>query len=156
MGKKQVLTVPGRYDQIQVICEFVAEGAREAGMEDDDVFQVELCCDEASTNIIEHAYGGEDKGTITITVEASSEAFQVTLHDKGRAFDPDDVPAPPVLTSASSTDKEAVDDVIESLQVGGLGIHFMRNLMDEVHYEFDNSEGNTLVMVKKIGQGGEQ
>jgi anti-sigma regulatory factor (Ser/Thr protein kinase) len=43
---------------------------------------------------------------------------------------------------------------MNSLQVGGLGIHFMRKLMDEVHYSFNGKQGNTLVLVKKIDQGG--
>ncbi len=70
------MTVPGRYDQIQVICKFVAAGAQEAGLSKDDVFHVELCCDEAATNIIEHAYGAEDVGLITVTYEISEQTFQ--------------------------------------------------------------------------------
>jgi anti-sigma regulatory factor (Ser/Thr protein kinase) len=38
------------------------------------------------------------------------------------------------------------------LQIGGLGLHFIRNLMDEVHFTFDREQGNTLIMVKKRSQ----
>jgi len=150
MDKEQILTVPGRYDQIQVICKFVSAGALEAGLNKDDVFHVELCCDEATTNIIEHAYGAEDLGPITVTYEISEEAFTVTLQDDGRPFVPDDVPEPKLPKIGSTSQGEALDDILNSLQIGGLGIHFMRQLMDEVYFSFNGARGNTLVLVKNL------
>ena len=154
MGKGQTLTVPGRYDQIQVICKFVSAGARDAGLVADVVFHLELCCDEASTNIIEHAYGAEDVGQITVTYEISGQEFRVTLRDNGRPFDPNTVPEPKLPREYSEPNDVALGDIMDSLQVGGLGIHFMRKLMDEVHYSFNGKHGNTLVLVKRIDQGG--
>lgn len=157
MGKEQILTVPGRYDQIQIICKFVAAGAKDAGMSKDDVFHVELCCDEAATNIIEHAYGAEDVGPITAAYEFSEERFKITLHDDGRPFAPDDIPEPKHPQGTSSTTKgEALDDILTSLQIGGLGIHFMRKLMDEVYYSFNGEKGNTLVLIKKLSPEDEE
>jgi len=150
MGKEEILTVPGRYDQIQVICQFVAAGAREAGLENDDVFHVELCCDEATTNIIEHAYGAEDVGPIIVTYEITKETYTVTLHDNGRPFVPDDVPEPKYPKIGSVSNGEALDDILNSLQIGGLGIYFMRKLMDEVYYTFNGVQGNSLVLVKNL------
>lgn len=156
MGKKRVLTLPGRYDNIKKICEFAAGGAREAGLDEDAVFHVELCCDEASTNIIEHAYGAEDVGKITITYQYSDRAFTLTLRDNGRAFDPEAVPPPPLPDIADLLPEPPPNEMINSLQIGGLGLHFMRNLMDEVHFQFDKQHGNTLTMVKKIPPEGQQ
>jgi anti-sigma B factor antagonist len=65
------------------------------------------------------------------------------LHDNGRGFDPETVVEPAVVHME-------VQPPPEDLRVGGLGIHFMRRLMDEVHYQFDKTEGNTLTMVKYI------
>jgi anti-sigma regulatory factor (Ser/Thr protein kinase) len=150
MSNEQVLIVPGRYDQIQVICEFVSAGARQAGLGADEVFHMELCCDEASTNIIEHAYGAEDVGEITVTYEISDTTFTVTLHDDGRPFDPDDVPEPTFPPAEDDTNDAALGDIMNSLKIGGLGIHFMRKLMDDVHFSFNGQQGNTLVLTKKI------
>ncbi len=147
MGKKQVLTVPGRYDQIKHIVQFVADGAIQAGLDEDAVFHVELCCDEACTNIIEHAYGGEDKGNILISYEVDADAFRIVIHDNGRTFNPASVSPP--LPSSPPPDISP-NHFIEQLKIGGLGIHFMRKLMDEVHFEFDPQTGNTLVMIKKF------
>ena len=143
MSNTHILKIPGQYEHIKQICEFMAAGAREAGLDDDGIFKVELACDEACTNIIEHAYGEEGVGEITATWEATARSLILTLHDNGRGFDPDSVAGP-------STMQMAVKPNPEDLKVGGLGIHFMRNLMDEIHYQFDEERGNTLTMVKYI------
>ena len=147
MGVKHVLTVPGRYEEIQKICQFVAEGAAASGLDETAIFHIELACDEACTNIIEHAYGGEDKGEININWQLKDAAFTVTFHDNGRSFNPEAVPEPALppttLDSASPAD-------IDKVKVGGLGIHFMRQLMDDVQFHFDQEDGNTLILVKKI------
>lgn len=153
MTATATLQVAGRYDQIQTLCAFVAAAARRAGLDEDDVFHLELCCDEASTNIIEHAYGAENAGQITITYEATARQFTVILRDDGRPFDPALVPPPPLLQQEEPQANPALSDFLDHLQVGGLGIYFMRELMDEVIYEFDEDGGNKLVLVKKIDGG---
>jgi serine/threonine-protein kinase RsbW len=149
MTKRRTLTVPGRYAEIKGLCEFVGAGAAEAGVDEDTIFQLELCCDEAATNIIEHAYGGEDVGDIVCSYEVNANAIIVTLHDNGRPFDPEVIKPPPVFDSTSA---HTPDEVSDRLQIGGLGLHFIRNLMDEVHFTFDKERGNTLTMVKKHSQ----
>jgi serine/threonine-protein kinase RsbW len=138
MASKKTLTIPGRFDRIREACDFVVAGAEGAGFDPDELFRIQLACDEACTNIIEHAYGAEDAGPISISWQNSKGAFTIELRDNGRPFRPDDIPSPSVPDSASD-----VDD----LKVGGLGLHFMRTLMDEVVFSFDD-KGNKLVMKK--------
>ncbi|MCA9936284.1 MAG: ATP-binding protein [Ardenticatenaceae bacterium] len=153
MGNKHILTVPGRYDQIRKVVTFVAEGAGEAGLDEDAVFHVELCCDEACTNIIEHAYGGENQGKITVSYEAAADSFTITLQDNGHSFNPQAIPPPPLPPVQPTADLTS-EEIIKNLKIGGLGIHFMRKLMDEVHFSFETNGGNTLVMVKKLSPRG--
>ncbi len=156
MDEEDVLTVPGRYDQIRTITQFVTSAAEAAGLDEDTVFHFELCCDEASTNIIEHAYGAEALGNITVFYKSSSRAFSVTLIDHGRPFNPKDVPAPASFSLSNETKEPALSEFLDNLQIGGLGIHFMRSLMDEVHYSFGGDAGNRLTLVKYIPRGSEQ
>ena len=146
MGKKHVSTFPGRYDEIKKICTYVVAGAEEAGLDESDIFHVELACDEACTNIIEHAYEGEGVGDIIVSWQIDNDTFKITLQDNGRSFNPDAVPTPSIPTDQSTQDAEPDYD---KLQVGGLGIHFMRKLMDEVTFSFDPDTGNTLQLIKK-------
>lgn len=134
-GNKNVLTVVGRYEEVKNICQFVANGAEQAGFDETAIFHVELACDEACTNIIEHAYGGEDVGNIHISWQVLGDDFKIVIRDNGRAFNPEEIAAPSTL---------------HNLKEGGLGLHFMRTLMDDVRFTFDKEHGNTLVMVKKL------
>lgn len=134
---KQTATFPGNYAEIRTIGRFLASGCDAAGLDDDARFQIELACDEACTNIIEHAYGGEGLGVITVTWEVHDGALVITLEDDGPSFQPaTEYGNAPTLTPT--------DDI----QIGGLGIYFIRNLMDEVHYIAPVDGGNRLVLVK--------
>lgn len=151
MGDKHVLTVSGRYDQIKSVCDFVSAGAKQSGLNESAIFHIELACDEACTNIIEHAYDGEGQGNIWVHWEKTNDQFVITIRDNGRPFDPQKVPeptTPPTLDNPNFSE----EDVLKSLKVGGLGIHFMRKLMDNVQFSFDKKTGNTLIMIKKISE----
>lgn len=141
MGESRKYTFPARYDIVAKICGIVAANAEEAGFDADDVFRIELACDEACTNIIQHAYGGEDVGDIRVILERTRETFIIILRDKGRQFDPDDVPIP---------NFPADPDKFDELKIGGLGLHFIRTIMDEILYTIDGQGDNELVMIKHI------
>jgi serine/threonine-protein kinase RsbW len=139
MGQPQRLTVPGQFEQLAQIAEFVTRAAREAGLTDDDVFHVEMAVDEACSNIIEHAYA-DCSGNIDLACTSSAQGvFEITIHDSGQPFDPDAVVMPQLDASAD----------LEELNEGGLGLYFMRKLMDEVRFEMVAGQGNTLVMTKR-------
>jgi anti-sigma regulatory factor (Ser/Thr protein kinase) len=156
MAQTDSLTVPGRYDQIQYACDFISAGARLAGFDSDTIFQLQLATDEACTNVIEHAYGAEDVGSLVISWHIQSDDFVVRIRDNGRAFNPDNVPLPvipkppakdtPQTTASMDNDPE---DEFE-IKVGGLGLYFMRKLMDGVEFRFDHDNGNTLTMTKRL------
>jgi len=141
MGEIRKFTFPARYDRVAEICGLVAANAEEAGFDADDVFRIELACDEACTNIVQHAYGGDDVGDIRVELERTKETFIIILRDKGRQFDPDEVPMPNL---------PADPDKFNELKIGGLGLHFMRTIMDEIRYAVNGQGDNELVMTKQI------
>lgn len=143
MGDKKSITVRGRYTEIRQICEFVSEGAARAGFDEDAIFQVQLACDEACTNIIEHTYRKEDAGDITVSWEIETRAFVITIKDSGEQFNPRQIPPAPV--PPSPFDEEEFE-----IKEGGLGVYFMRKLMDSVNYAYKKGIGNILTMKKKL------
>lgn len=136
---ERLLVVPGRYDQVHKVCRFASRAAEEAGLNESDTFHCQLAVDEACTNIIEHAYAGEDQGEIRVACEASGGELTISLTDQGTPFDPTAVPDPAPFRS------------IEEINVGGYGLYFMRRVMTLVDYTTDG-RGNTLTMVKRTGQ----
>ena len=146
MGQPWRLTVPGKFEQLAQIAEFVTGAAREAGLSDDDIFHVEMAVDEACSNIIEHAYAARP-GDIELTCCSSVPGdFEITIHDYGQPFDPASVTEPNVNSAAAD---------LEDLNEGGLGLYFMRKLMDEVRFEMAPDQGNTLIMTKHRTQPGD-
>lgn len=127
---------PGRFDSLVPISDFVTQAAEDAGLSQRAVQAVQLAVDEACSNIIQHAYGGEGRGDIKCTCQIDETGLTVILHDEGQPFDPNSIPAPD-----RSPDLEACTG-------GGLGLFFMRQLMDEVRFDFDQQTGNVLTMTK--------
>ena len=135
----QQLTVPGQFERLAQIAEFVTQAARTAGLSEDDVFHVEMAVDEACSNIIEHAYHHQ-AGNIDLTCRTPEAGrLDIIIHDHGAPFDPEAIPAPAVGEEVELND----------LNEGGLGLYFMRKLMDEVRFEFEPEHGNTLYMTKR-------
>jgi serine/threonine-protein kinase RsbW len=132
------LTVPGRLDQLITISEFIAQAARQAGLDERAVFHVQMAVDEACTNVIQHAYRGIEGRKIFLTCRRTDDTFMVTIQDHGHPFDPTTVPLPDLSAD------------LNVRRVGGLGLYFMRRLMDEVRFEFDDKTGNTVTMIKRI------
>lgn len=130
------LTVPGRYENIPLIADFVGQAAAAAGLDETGRFHCQMAADEACTNIIEHAYGGEGVGDIEVVCTVEPGLCQVEIFDQGKPFDPAAVPEPPVGVT------------LEELKPGGIGLYLMRQVMDEVRFEF-GEHSNRLVMIKR-------
>jgi anti-anti-sigma factor len=134
----RTVTVDAALESLAAISEFVVEQARVAGLDEQEVWEVQLAVDEAATNVIQHSYAGMG-GTISLSTKAENCVFEIMICDHGRPFDPDAVPEPDLVSP------------LEERRTGGLGLYLMRKLMDHVAFKFINGE-NVLVMHKRIKQ----
>ena len=122
------LSVPARFDQLSRLTAIAVEAARIVGFDKPQLDRIELAVDEACSNIIEHAYAGST-GHIDIEIETEPHQYiKLVLTDTGKAFEPNNVPV--YVPCTHETD-------ISNLKVGGLGIHLMRQAMDDVCFEFN-------------------
>jgi len=117
------------------IVEFVVEWLQTKGL-DRYIFAIETAVDEASTNVVKHAYGGKG-GFFQISCALRGTDIIVTIRDRGNKFDPNSVPLPEVVSQ------------LEDRKVGGLGIYMMKKMMDQVDYSYSDREGNRLELIKK-------
>ncbi len=139
MNKVHRLTIAGRFDQLEHVCQLIEQAAGEAGLGKEECGRCQLAVDEACTNIIEHGYGGENRGTIDLVCQVAEGELVVTVQDHAQPFDPTEVP-PPNLNAP-----------LDEIKVGGLGIYFMRQVMDAVEFTYEGG-GNKLVLVKRRGE----
>lgn len=110
--------------------------AKNAGFDSFAIYSIEMAVDEACSNIIEHAYGGEGNGVIYCTCSVGSDGITITLQDRGKSFDPSKVPQPNLSKN------------LDERTAHGLGLYFIRKWMDEVSFKSTGAE-NVLTMVKR-------
>lgn len=134
------LIVSALFANLAKISDFVSEAAIQAGLAEQAVYAVQMAVDEACTNIIEHAYGGENKGDIRLVCHLRTEGLQVTIYDQGLPFDPTQCPV--LDTQAALSARES----------GGMGVFFISKLMDEVQFTFNTPAGNRLTLFKRRTQ----
>jgi len=132
------LCMAANLENLSAIREFVRQSASAFQVEADSVCDILLAVDEAATNIIVHGYRGCE-GTIEIDVECLEDALVVRLRDEANPFDPRCVPA------------ADVELPLEQRAPGGLGIHLMRRVVDDVGHCLTARGGNELTLVKKMG-----
>jgi anti-anti-sigma factor len=130
------LFIKSRPENLSRVAEFISQVAQELNLSDKEAFAISMAVDEACTNIMEYAYAGNPEGQIHITCEQAGDDCCVAIRDQGEPFDPASVPEP------------NLEAPLEEREAGGLGIFFMRQLMDEVQFQFDPQEGNVLAMVR--------
>ena len=123
-------------DNLYRVLSFVKQAAKEANLEENEVWRLELAADEVFVNIVKHGY--QDKpGEVEVTCETYEAEFRIIFRDKGLHYNP--------LTNSSSFQPE---NVRTSKSDGGFGIYFVLKMMDRVEYERVN-EHNVLTLVKK-------
>jgi len=127
---------PGSFSSLEKISDFITENAESCGLDENAIYAVQLAVDEACSNIIEHAYGGEGKGDIECTCNILDDGLEVVLKDKGKSFIPEDV------------QEVKVGVPLEELGSRGAGIFLINKLMDEVNFEFSKQGGTTLKLKK--------
>ena len=89
------------------------------------IFKTNLALDELITNVVNYGFEGqEEKKDILITLTESDDSLVVVMEDEGNPFDPFSEAAEPSL-----------DDELEERAIGGLGVHFVKTLIDETAYE---------------------
>jgi anti-sigma regulatory factor (Ser/Thr protein kinase) len=100
--------------------------------------QLQVTLDEIVSNIIKYAWpaGGAHELSVRMSAEADSVCIEVI--DDGRPFDPRSVPAP----HPNTTRRRA--------RPGGLGIHMVRQLVDEIAYRRTDDRNHVLV-TKRCG-----
>lgn len=120
---------------------FVREGCAAAGATDEATADLVQAVDEAATNVIVHGYGGRP-GSIEVVLETDDERLVCRLLDDAPPFDPASVPPPDL--GVPPLDR----------QPGGMGVHLMRELTDELRHRSRPTGGNELTLIRARGERG--
>lgn len=129
--------VPADPAQLRVLNEFLREFGSAAALAPTQVGNLELALEEIFMNIVMHGSEPGITPRVEVSLKLGTDAVTMTVTDDGPQFDPLSLPPPDV--TASLADRK----------VGGLGVFFVRKLMDAVSYERVAGR-NQLRMTKRL------
>ena len=138
MSASLSLTVKTARRELERIVAAIEDLAEEDDWPPDLLFRVNLVLEELGLNIMDY---GHDDDTSDIDISLTSEGDSVTIEivDGGKPFDPlNDAPAPDLAASVAER------------RIGGLGVHFVRTLMDDVQYERTEGKNRLKMVTRKV------
>ena len=133
------LKVETKQDELDRVSTAIEDFGLQADWPMDLVFKVNLALEEVVINVMNY---GHDDGLheIEISLFSDENALTIEIVDDGRPFDPlHDAPRPNVTGE------------LEDRNIGGLGIHLVRKIMDDVRYRREQGK-NHLTMVASIAK----
>ena len=127
-------------DYLSVARTAVRQVAQAVGLKESESESITLAVVEALTNVIRHSYGGPCDKHIIVKLNKISysnekqAALEIIIRDFGKQVDP----------------KSIKGRDLDELRPGGVGVHIMQSVMDEIEFTPAEGCGMQLRMVKYI------
>ena len=115
----------GSLRELERLAALVADFRAAAGLDDEAEFQLNLVLEELFVNALRHGGCEGLPDAARVRLRGTAEGVEVEFRDRGRAFDPS--AAPPADLQAPLAERQG----------GGLGLHLVREIMGDIHYERD-------------------
>ena len=131
------ITLSNDIEEVPQLAAFVDEVCEAVGFDMSTTMSINLAIEEAVVNVMNYAYPPNVKGEVIVLAESNDTRVKFLIIDSGKPFDP--------------TAKGEVDTTLsaEERQIGGLGIHLVRQMMDSINYERVDGQ-NVLTLRKKL------
>jgi anti-sigma regulatory factor (Ser/Thr protein kinase) len=127
--------------ELDRLCQNLETFGQKFGLSKKLIFEINLALDELFTNIISYGFQDDKEHVVRITLTPENDLLCLCIEDDGKPFNPIEFESPDVSCS------------VEKCKIGGLGIHIMKKLMDEICYERCDDK-NVLNLKKKISSEG--
>ena len=139
MIKVPSIKLPATMENLDRMLEFVLDGVSNYEIATkNSLKKLRLVCEEMLTNIMEYGYP-EQTGQIKIIYQVmiAEKKVVIKIIDQGVPFNPNNYKKPNLTAS------------IEERDIGGLGIHIAKRIVDQMNYERSSGQ-NILTLVKSI------
>ena len=136
------IRLPNQLKYLSTVADFLKSVCQNQEVPSKDIEDILLAVDEASTNVIKYAYQVGPINYFKVRVSVNRELVQIDLLDQGKRFNPLEIPLLDV--------KDITEDGKEKNI--GMGVYFMKKVMDDIRYHYSRNEGNHLILIKRISQ----
>ncbi len=138
MSAKLSLKIETRHEELERITAAVEDFGQQENWSPALIFRVNLVLEELGLNVMDYGYDDECH-EFEIILTSATDALTIEIIDAGRPFDPLTDTPPPVLEGS-----------IEDRPVGGLGVHLVRELMEELHYRREQDRNHLTLITRKM------
>ena len=135
--KEKTLTIVNQVEQLDELAKTLETLSDEWKIPMDIMLSMNLVLEELVTNIIFYGYQDKKEHKIIIHFSFDTKIFKMKIEDDAIAFNP------------LQTAEPDIDESIEKRKIGGLGIHFVRQLTDNILYERVGNK-NILTLTKNM------
>ena len=135
-GTPIVIRFPSDAKFLDMLHQLTKQLAGATGFGESEADSIAVAVDEATTNVIQHAYAGETDHEIEVQFDPEGDSLDVMILHDGTPLE--EVPLPEL----------DLDRLVAERRKGGLGLFLMRQVMDRVDYETSDSGQNMCVMVR--------
>jgi serine/threonine-protein kinase RsbW len=127
-----VIKVQSDPKYLSVIRTVTAKMGELYGLSESAIEDIKLAIDEACSNVIKHAYGGDTHQSILVRYKMTKKGFEVLIEDNGVKVQPE------------SIEGRNLDDI----RPGGLGVHLIKRAFDIFQFDRRKRKGNRLKLVR--------
>ncbi|MEW9617647.1 ATP-binding protein [Shinella sp. S4-D37] len=143
LARETAFSIGNTHGDIQMAAQKVRRFLEMHGAGEADVTGIDVALDEILTNVVNYGFEDGEAHEIVLALSIASGLLTIEVQDDGRPFDPLGIPAPDIEAD------------LESRQIGGLGMHFVRTLLDRVTYSRRNG-WNVLKLEKHLVEEAEK
>ena len=123
--------------ELKLLYQNLEDFGRTTGLSGNCINEINIGLDELFTNIVSYGFKDHSEHRIEFHIDMKNDVLTIYIEDDGIPFNPLEI-----------KDPETPTDLID-VKIGGLGIHFVKQLMDDVCY--DRNQGkNRLTLIKSI------
>ncbi len=133
------LTIPNDMAALLPVLAFAEEMARGLGFGEHGRLEVRLALEEATSNVIQHAFEPGECETFDILCQSDSSKLTICIREKGIPFQPCQVAGTEAAASG----------------MGGLGLRLMQGAMDQIVFRNLGRDGKELYLVKRLPSSAE-
>ena len=134
---KQTYDFPADTAVLEKIGKLATDAGSNAGFNDIEIGDIQLAIDEVCTNTIIHGLKNDENRMFQMVIQWNPGVIEIQIHESGELFDPLDL------------DDPNLENIMEENSAGGLGLYFLRELMDEADFRIGRDGVKTWRIVKR-------
>jgi anti-sigma regulatory factor (Ser/Thr protein kinase) len=123
--------------ELKALCRNLENFGQTSGLSGGCIQAINVGLDELFTNIVSYGFNDNSEHRIRFTINMDEDLLIIHVEDDGIPFNPLEAKEPKIPS-----------DLI-NVKIGGLGIHFIKKLMDDIYYDRSRSK-NKLTLKKSI------